>query len=38
VVPEGFTVLKEGQASVLLRGNEAFYNEAQVCGCGCGCV
>ncbi len=30
VVPDGYKVLKEGAASVLLRGNDVFYNEAQV--------
>lgn len=29
-MPEGYKVLKEGQASILQRGNDVFYNEAQV--------
>jgi hypothetical protein len=30
--PDGdSTVLKEGLASILLKGNDVFYNEAQVC-------
>ena len=30
VIPEGHSVLKEGMASILQRGNDVFYNEAQV--------
>jgi hypothetical protein len=29
VVPEGYKPLKEGAATVLLHGNDVFYNEAQ---------
>eukprot|EP00195_Chlamydomonas_chlamydogama_P004170 CAMPEP_0202922836 /NCGR_PEP_ID=MMETSP1392-20130828/78133_1 /ASSEMBLY_ACC=CAM_ASM_000868 /TAXON_ID=225041 /ORGANISM="Chlamydomonas chlamydogama, Strain SAG 11-48b" /LENGTH=576 /DNA_ID=CAMNT_0049616487 /DNA_START=1623 /DNA_END=3353 /DNA_ORIENTATION=+ len=29
-VPDGFKVLTEGKASILQRGNDVFYNEAQV--------
>ena len=29
-VPEGFRVFKEGMASILQKGNDVFYNEAQV--------
>lgn len=29
-VPEGYTLLKEGQATILQHGNEVFYNPAQV--------
>lgn len=30
VVPEGYKVMKEGMASILMKGNDVFYNEAQV--------
>ena len=30
VVPDGFSVCKEGEASILQKGTEVFYNEAQV--------
>ena len=29
-MPEGYKVLKEGQARILQKGNDVFYNEAQV--------
>ncbi|GLC42577.1 hypothetical protein PLESTB_001115800 [Pleodorina starrii] len=29
-IPEGYKILKEGKASILQKGNEVFYNEAQV--------
>lgn len=29
-IPEGYKVLQEGQAKILHKGNEVFYNEAQV--------
>ncbi|GIL63660.1 hypothetical protein Vafri_17687 [Volvox africanus] len=29
-IPEGYTTLKEGKAIILKKGNEVFYNEAQV--------
>ncbi|KAK9907632.1 hypothetical protein WJX75_007284 [Coccomyxa subellipsoidea] len=29
-VPEGYTLLKEGQATILQHGNDVFYNPAQV--------
>lgn len=29
-MPDGYTLLKEGQASILQRGNDVFYNPAQV--------
>ena len=29
-VPEGFKVLQEGKARILQKGNDVFYNEAQV--------
>ena len=29
-VPEGYKVMKEGMASILMKGNDVFYNEAQV--------
>ena len=28
--PEGYKVMKEGMASILIKGNDVFYNEAQV--------
>ncbi|KAL6754856.1 putative N2,N2-dimethylguanosine tRNA methyltransferase [Haematococcus lacustris] len=30
IIPDGYTVLKEGKASILRQRNDAFYNEAQV--------
>jgi hypothetical protein len=32
-VPEGFKVLQEGKARILQKGNDVFYNEAQVRRC-----
>jgi len=29
-IPEGYTLLKEGQATILQHGNDVFYNPAQV--------
>lgn len=29
-IPEGYKILKEGKASILQKGNDVFYNEAQV--------
>ena len=29
-VPEGYTVLREGKAAILQKGNDVFYNPAQV--------
>lgn len=29
-VPEGYTKLTEGKASILQKGNDVFYNPAQV--------
>eukprot|EP00201_Polytomella_parva_P017700 CAMPEP_0175054124 /NCGR_PEP_ID=MMETSP0052_2-20121109/9323_1 /TAXON_ID=51329 ORGANISM="Polytomella parva, Strain SAG 63-3" /NCGR_SAMPLE_ID=MMETSP0052_2 /ASSEMBLY_ACC=CAM_ASM_000194 /LENGTH=534 /DNA_ID=CAMNT_0016318769 /DNA_START=180 /DNA_END=1781 /DNA_ORIENTATION=+ len=29
-IPEGYVVKKEGKASILMKGNDVFYNEAQV--------
>lgn len=33
-VPEGFKILREGKAKILQKGNDVFYNEAQVRGQG----
>jgi hypothetical protein len=30
IVPEGYCVMKEGMASILQKGNDVFYNKAQV--------
>ena len=30
-MPEGYTLQKEGQATILQHGNDVFYNPAQVC-------
>lgn len=32
-VPDGYTVLREGAASILQKGNDVFYNPAQVSSC-----
>ncbi|GFR46050.1 hypothetical protein Agub_g7520, partial [Astrephomene gubernaculifera] len=29
-IPEGYKILQEGKARILKKGNEVFYNEAQV--------
>ena len=31
-MPDGYTLLKEGQATILQHGNDVFYNPAQVDG------